>query len=72
MSPARICRPRFRKIFARCEELGLLIFMHPDGFTEARRFTDHYFANVIGNPLEFDRRGASPDLRRGVAGPSRA
>ena len=43
---------RFRKIFARCEELGLLVFMHPDGFTEARRFADHYFANVIGNPLD--------------------
>src|SRR5260370_5557713 len=44
--------PRFRKIFARCEELGLLIFMHPDGFTEAGRFKDLYFANVIGNPLD--------------------
>src|ERR1700730_4368253 len=43
---------RFRKIFARCEELGLLVFMRPDGFTEARRFHDHYFANVIGNPLD--------------------
>ena len=36
----------------RCEELGLLVFMHSDGFTEARRFHDHYFANVIGNPLD--------------------
>jgi aminocarboxymuconate-semialdehyde decarboxylase len=43
---------RFRKIFARCEELGLVVFMHPDGFTEACRFADHYFANVIGNPLD--------------------
>ena len=43
---------RFRKIFARCEELGLVVFMHPDGFTEARRFPDHYFSNVIGNPLD--------------------
>ena len=43
---------RFRKIFARCEELGLLVFMHPDGFTEAGRFANHYFANVIGNPLD--------------------
>ena len=43
---------RFRKIFARCEELGLLVFLHPDGFTEPGRFTDHYFANVIGNPLD--------------------
>src|SRR5438132_9982066 len=36
---------RFRKIFARCEELGLLVFMHPDGLTEARRLADHYFNN---------------------------
>ncbi len=43
---------RFRKIFARCEELGMVVFMHPDGFTEAGRFADHYFANVIGNPLD--------------------
>jgi len=43
---------RFRKVFRRIEELGLLVFMHPDGFTEARRFNDHYFANVIGNPLD--------------------
>jgi len=43
---------KFRKVFARCEELGLLVFMHPDGFTEARRFKDHYLANVIGNPFD--------------------
>src|SRR3984885_4553765 len=43
---------RFRPIFKRIEELGMLVFMHPDGFTEARRFKDHYFANVIGNPLD--------------------
>jgi len=43
---------RFRKIFARAEELGLVVFMHPDGFTEAARFVNHYFANVIGNPLD--------------------
>ena len=49
---ADLSEERFRPIFARCEGLGLLIFMHPDGFTEARRFHDHYFANVIGNPLD--------------------
>jgi aminocarboxymuconate-semialdehyde decarboxylase len=43
---------RFRPIFQRCEELGTLIFIHSDGFTEARRFHDHYFANVVGNPLD--------------------
>jgi aminocarboxymuconate-semialdehyde decarboxylase len=47
-----LSEPRFRKIWARIEELGLLVFMHPDGFTEARRFKEHYFANVIGNPLD--------------------
>ena len=26
--------------------------LHPDAFTEARRFKDHYFANVIGDPLD--------------------
>jgi aminocarboxymuconate-semialdehyde decarboxylase len=43
---------RFRKIFAKAEELNLTLFMHPTGFTEARRFGDHYFTNVIGNPLD--------------------
>jgi len=43
---------RFRKIFARIEELGLLVFMHPTGFPEASRFGDHYLVNVIGNPLD--------------------
>ena len=43
---------RFRRIFATAEDLGLTIFMHPTGFTEARRFGDHYFTNVIGNPLD--------------------
>src|SRR5262249_28733759 len=26
--------PKFRPIFAKCEELGLVLFMHPSGFTE--------------------------------------
>ena len=40
------------KFFARCEELGIVIFMHPLGYTQADRLTNHYFNNVIGNPLE--------------------
>lgn len=40
------------KFFARCEELGVVIFMHPLGWTQADRLTHHYFNNVIGNPLE--------------------
>jgi aminocarboxymuconate-semialdehyde decarboxylase len=30
----------------------VVLFMHPSGFTEGRRFGDHYFSNVIGIPLE--------------------
>jgi aminocarboxymuconate-semialdehyde decarboxylase len=44
--------PRFRPIFQKCEELGVVLFMHPSGFTEGRRFGDHYFSNLIGIPLE--------------------
>ncbi|MDB5900579.1 MAG: amidohydrolase [Ramlibacter sp.] len=40
------------KFFARCEELGVVIFMHPLGYTQADRLTHHYFNTVIGNPLE--------------------
>src|SRR6266849_3445738 len=34
------------------EQLGALVVIHPNGFTEAKRFTRFYFNNVIGNPLE--------------------
>ena len=40
------------RFFARVQELGVVIFMHPLGFTQGERLTDHYFNNVIGNPLE--------------------
>ncbi len=40
------------RFFARVQELGVVIFMHPLGFTQGARLTDHYFNNVIGNPLE--------------------
>ena len=43
---------RFRPFFAKAEELGILIFMHPSGFTQGQRLSDHYFINVIGNPLD--------------------
>lgn len=40
------------KFFAKANELGCVIFMHPLGFTQGERLTNHYFNNVIGNPLE--------------------
>jgi aminocarboxymuconate-semialdehyde decarboxylase len=38
--------------FSKVEELGVVLFMHPVGFTHGERLSDHYFNNVIGNPLE--------------------
>jgi aminocarboxymuconate-semialdehyde decarboxylase len=40
------------KFFARAEDLGIVLFMHPLGFTQGERLRDHYFNNVIGNPME--------------------
>jgi aminocarboxymuconate-semialdehyde decarboxylase len=43
---------KFRPIFAKCEELGLVMFMHPTGFTETSRMGPWHLGNLIGNPLE--------------------
>jgi aminocarboxymuconate-semialdehyde decarboxylase len=40
------------KFFAKAQELDVIIFMHPIGYTQGERLVDHYFNNVIGNPLE--------------------
>jgi len=40
------------RFFAKAQELDAVIFMHPIGFTQGERLVDHYFNNVIGNPLE--------------------
>ena len=42
----------FRPFFAAAEELGILLFLHPLGFTQGERLSDHYLNNLIGNPLE--------------------
>jgi aminocarboxymuconate-semialdehyde decarboxylase len=44
--------PKFRPFFAKAEELGAFIMMHPNGFTHGDRLTHFYFNNVLGNPLE--------------------
>ena len=40
------------KFFAKAQELDVILFLHPIGFTQGERLLDHYFNNVIGNPLE--------------------
>ena len=43
---------RLRPFFAAAEELGVLVFMHPLGFSHGQRLSDHYLDNIIGNPVE--------------------
>jgi aminocarboxymuconate-semialdehyde decarboxylase len=45
-------RLKLDKFFAKANELGVVIFMHPLGTTQADRLVNHYFNNVIGNPLD--------------------
>ena len=45
-------RLNLEKFFARAEALDAVLFMHPIGFTQGERLVDHYFNNVIGNPME--------------------
>ena len=40
------------RFFAKAQELDVMLFLHPMGFTHADRMTDYYFNNIIGNPLE--------------------
>jgi aminocarboxymuconate-semialdehyde decarboxylase len=42
---------RLEPFWARCEELDIPIFIHPSSFASPR-FSRHYLANVIGNPLD--------------------
>ncbi|HLF61544.1 MAG TPA: amidohydrolase family protein [Acidimicrobiia bacterium] len=44
--------PRLEPFWEAVEELGMVVFLHPTNFTHPQRFTDHYFLNTIGHPLE--------------------
>jgi aminocarboxymuconate-semialdehyde decarboxylase len=43
---------KFAPFWRKAEELGVLVVIHPNGFTDAGRLSRFYFNNVIGNPLE--------------------
>jgi aminocarboxymuconate-semialdehyde decarboxylase len=38
--------------WATVQTLDVMVFMHPNGFTGGERLSEHYFNNVIGNPLD--------------------
>jgi aminocarboxymuconate-semialdehyde decarboxylase len=47
-----ISSPQYDGFWEEVEQLGLMVFLHPTGFTEPKRLMDHYFINTIGHPLE--------------------
>ncbi len=47
-----LTRAGIEKIFARCEEKDVMIFIHPIGTSYVDRMDDHYFRNTIGHPVE--------------------
>jgi aminocarboxymuconate-semialdehyde decarboxylase len=47
-----LSEPEFAPLFARLEALGMVVFLHPTGFSQGERLSEHYLNNVIGDPLE--------------------
>lgn len=43
---------RFLPVFERVAAAGVVVVVHPHGFTHGQRLRDYYMNNVIGNPLE--------------------
>ena len=44
--------PAFAPFSKKAEELGALVIIHPNGFTEGKRLSRFYFNNIVGNPFE--------------------
>lgn len=44
--------PKFAPFWARAEELGAVVFIHPFGTTLGQRLDQWYLFNVVGQPLE--------------------
>lgn len=47
-----ITSPRLEPFWRAVADLEMVVFIHPTGFTDPNRFTEHYFFNTIGHPLE--------------------
>ena len=44
--------PKFERFWAKAEELGCIVFLHPLGSSLGERLNQHYLSNTIGQPLE--------------------
>jgi aminocarboxymuconate-semialdehyde decarboxylase len=51
--------PEFRPVFARCEALGLPVFLHPLYPCGGARIARHFMRNLCGNPYETGLAAAS-------------
>ena len=49
--PDELSTSRLEPFWARAEELGAVILLHPTSFA-SDRLSQHYLSNIIGNPLE--------------------
>lgn len=47
-----ISNPDTEPFWKKAEELGAVILLHPNGFTQPDRFKNYYFTNIVGNPLD--------------------
>jgi aminocarboxymuconate-semialdehyde decarboxylase len=47
-----ISEPAYAPFWAKAEELGAVVLLHPLGFTEGKRLGRSYFSNIIANPLD--------------------
>lgn len=43
---------RLDPFWAKAEELGAVVFLHPQGFSQPERLQDYFLTNVVGQPLE--------------------
>ncbi|MCC7346429.1 MAG: amidohydrolase [Variibacter sp.] len=50
---------QFFPVYAKCEELGWPIFVHPINPLGRERMTRHYLQNLLGNPIEIGLAGYS-------------
>ncbi len=49
---AELADPRFEVFWAKAEELGAVVFIHPMGCSLGARLMPYYLSNIIGNPAE--------------------
>lgn len=52
VGPRELADPALAPFFAEAEALGIVLFLHPLGFSQGERLSQHYLNNILGNPIE--------------------